>query len=402
MEKSEKKVVISERPKIVSLPPPLKPLKQDPKPKVALPKITLQSRSVNPQIREFEQKQFNIGSVGINQIINLSDYNIIPKQPKIAEPPKKIFHEQNKTSMDEIKARALRELSGFKSGKNSIKSLTPPKGVDKKSTIPKISNVQSQNTLESIVIEASEIITTTPMKIVPKDFVTDSTKTTPEKQKQILVDNFMEVTPKTKLAKTESDCLKSESENCESSQQENQIEENDDLGKIQIQSVSSLSKEKFEESIQIKEEPLDSILESNNCDNTKKRRISESSIASSLSSDSLPSPKKQKLNDCQINLSPGLTFDSGEKSVKIIKANLPRNLLSEFEYDLLDAQFSVQLPKIQKIVRPRLVTTTKAEEVYGFSNGSWVTSQTEYDQDVSMTIEGSDGTVNESWCQMTK
>ena len=399
MEKSDQKVVISEKPKTVSLPPPLKPLKQDHKPKVALPKITLQSRSVNPQIREFEQKQFNIGSVGINQIINLSDYNIIPKQPKIAEPPKKIFHEQNKTSMDEIKARALRELSGFKSGKNFIKSLTPPKGVDKKSIIPKISNV---NSLENIVIEASEIITTTPMKIVPKDFVTDSTKITPEKQKQIQVNNFMEVTPKTKLAKTESNCLKSESENYENSQQENQIEENDDLGNIQIQSVSSLCKEKFEESIQIKEEPLDSILESNNCDNAKKRRISESSIASSLSSESLPSPKKQKLNDCQINLSPGLTFDSGEKSVKIIKASLPRNLLSEFEYDLLDAQFSVELPKIQKIVRPRLVTTTKPQEVYGFSNGSWVTSQTEFDQDVSMTIEGSDGTVNESWCQMTK
>merc|ERR1712018_593102 len=105
----------------------------------------------------------------------------------------------------------------------------------------------------------------------------------------------MENTPKTKLAKTESDCLKSESETYESSQQENYIEENDDLGKIQIQSVSSLSKEKFEESIQIKEEPLDSILESNNCDNAKKRRISESSNVSLLSSESLPSPKKQKL-----------------------------------------------------------------------------------------------------------
>ena len=41
MGKSEQKVVISEKPKTVSLPPPLKPLKQDPKPKVAFPKITL-------------------------------------------------------------------------------------------------------------------------------------------------------------------------------------------------------------------------------------------------------------------------------------------------------------------------------------------------------------------------
>ena len=341
MEKSDNKVVVSEKPKTVSLPPPLKPLKQVSKPKVVLPNIALQSRSVNPQIREFEQKHFNIGSVGINQIINLSDYNIMPKQPNIAQPPKKIFQEQkNKTSMDEIKARALRELSGFKSSKNSIKTSTPPKGVDKKSTIPKISNVQSQNSLESIVIEASEIITTTPMKIVPKDFVTDSTKITPEKQKQINVDNFMEIAPKTKLATIESDCQKSESENHENSPENYIEEENDDLGNIQIQSVSSLSKESFEESIQIKEEPLDSILESSNCDNTKKRRIRESSNASSLSTCSLPSPKKQKLNDCQINLSPGLTFDSGEKSVKIIKASLPRNLLSEIEYDLLDALVS--------------------------------------------------------------